>query len=229
MLHFSSPYPADERLWIVEPRLPAGPGTTPFRGARAGDRLALPGGASIDLRAPYLGEPRLWVARPRLVGSVERYLGRHGGPIRYGYAAGDWDMDAYQTVFAIEPGSAEMPSAGRPFTSRRSSRAGGTGVRSCRSSSTRRLVARGRREPVARAVRGLAGLGRAPERGPWGRRPGHRDRDDRRPRARVGRRRRRACARRFGLDGRRDQPDRGVAAVDGLLTGWHEPGASHLG
>ena len=25
-------------------------------------------------------------------------------------------MDAYQTVFGIEPGSAEMPSAGRPFT-----------------------------------------------------------------------------------------------------------------
>jgi S-adenosylmethionine:tRNA ribosyltransferase-isomerase len=23
-------------------------------------------------------------------------------------------------------------------------------------------------------------------------------------------------------------PERGVAAVDGLVTGWHEPGASHL-
>ena len=81
VLHFSSPYPADERLWVVEPRLPAGSGTAPFRGLHPGDRLALPGGASIDLREPYMGE-RLWVARPRMVGSVESYLGRRGRPIR---------------------------------------------------------------------------------------------------------------------------------------------------
>ena len=125
VLHFSSPFPADERLWVVEPRLPAGPGTTPFRGLRAGDRLALPGGASIDLRTPYLGE-RLWVARPRMVGSVESYLGRRGRPIRYAYAAGDWDIDAYQTIFGIEPGSDETPQCrmiGTTWTSRAASAA----------------------------------------------------------------------------------------------------------
>ena len=56
--------------------------------------------------------------RPRMVGSVESYLRRRGGPIRYAYAAGEWGLDAYQTIFGIEPGSAEMPSAGRPFTAR---------------------------------------------------------------------------------------------------------------
>ena len=53
-----------------------------------------------------------------MVGSVESYLGRRGRPIRYAYAAGEWGLDAYQTIFGIEPGSAEMPSAGRPFTAR---------------------------------------------------------------------------------------------------------------
>ena len=53
-----------------------------------------------------------------MVGSVESYLGRRGGPIRYAYAAGEWGLDAYQTIFGVEPGSAEMPSAGRPFTAR---------------------------------------------------------------------------------------------------------------
>ena len=37
-------------------------------------------------------------------------------PIRYLHATGAWPIAAYQTVFATVPGSAEMPSAGRPFT-----------------------------------------------------------------------------------------------------------------
>jgi S-adenosylmethionine:tRNA ribosyltransferase-isomerase len=40
----------------------------------------------------------------------------HGRPIRYGYVPRSWPLEAYQTVFATEPGSAEMPSAARPFT-----------------------------------------------------------------------------------------------------------------
>jgi S-adenosylmethionine:tRNA ribosyltransferase-isomerase len=228
VLHFSSPYPADERLWIVEPRLPAGPGTTPFRGARAGDRLALPGGASIDLRAPYLGE-RLWVARPRLVGSVESYLGRRGGPIRYAYAAGDWDMDAYQTIFGIEPGSAEMPSAGRPFTSRTLAALAARdvqvvpivlhcGVSSLedgesplperfavsRASAARLNAARGAGgRVIAIGTTAVRALESAADAG------GHVHAASGWTDVVIG-------------------PDRAVAAVDGLLTGWHEPGASHL-
>ena len=47
---------------------------------------------------------------------MRAYLADHGHPIRYGYVPREWPLDAYQTVFATEPGSAEMPSAGRPFT-----------------------------------------------------------------------------------------------------------------
>ena len=56
------------------------------------------------------------VARFELGEPLEDYLRRHGQPIRYGYVPEPWPLDAYQTVFALEPGSAEMPSAGRPFT-----------------------------------------------------------------------------------------------------------------
>src|SRR2546421_2811877 len=66
--------------------------------------------------APYMGGRRLWLARLDLPEPLFDYLGRHGSPIRYGYVPREWPIDAYQTVYASEPGSAEMPSAGRPFT-----------------------------------------------------------------------------------------------------------------
>jgi S-adenosylmethionine:tRNA ribosyltransferase-isomerase len=61
---------------------------------------------------------RLWRAAVATGGSrsVEALLGHEGRPVRYGYVSGQWPLAAYQTVFATEPGSAEMPSAGRPFT-----------------------------------------------------------------------------------------------------------------
>lgn len=61
---------------------------------------------------------RLWVAELSLPGDLLAHLDRHGGPIRYAYTGGAWPLAAYQTVFAREPGSAEMPSAGRPFSAR---------------------------------------------------------------------------------------------------------------
>jgi S-adenosylmethionine:tRNA ribosyltransferase-isomerase len=56
------------------------------------------------------------VARIECDAPVEEFLRRHGQPVRYGYVPEPWPIEAYQTVFALEPGSAEMPSAGRPFT-----------------------------------------------------------------------------------------------------------------
>ena len=41
---------------------------------------------------------------------------RLGSPVRYEYVASPWPLEDYQTVYAGEPGSAEMPSAGRAFT-----------------------------------------------------------------------------------------------------------------
>jgi S-adenosylmethionine:tRNA ribosyltransferase-isomerase len=60
---------------------------------------------------------RLWLAELDLGGtSVAAYLDAHGRPIRYRHVPHDWPLAAYQTVFARDPGSAEMPSASRPFT-----------------------------------------------------------------------------------------------------------------
>lgn len=39
-----------------------------------------------------------------------------GEPIRYEYIEQPWDLDYYQTIFASHPGSVEMPSAGRAFS-----------------------------------------------------------------------------------------------------------------
>lgn len=100
-----------ETLWIVEPR------RAPF--IAAGERLALPGHASAELLAPLAhAHPRLWYARFSLPGGMLSYLRAHALPISYDYVDGPFPLDFYQTIFAREPGSVEMPSAGRPFTLR---------------------------------------------------------------------------------------------------------------
>jgi S-adenosylmethionine:tRNA ribosyltransferase-isomerase len=71
---------------------------------------------------------RLWVADLDVEGGVLRYAAEHGAPIRYGYVRDAWPLEYYQTVFASEPGSAEMPSAGRAFTPALIARLGGLGV-----------------------------------------------------------------------------------------------------
>ena len=110
-LHLSSPVEGDD--WVVELRTLQ---RTPLRPPAMGTRIGLPGGASAELLAPYLGSTRLSVARLSLGEPVENFLRRHGHPIRYRHTEADLPIDAYQTVFAREPGSAEMPSAARPFT-----------------------------------------------------------------------------------------------------------------
>jgi S-adenosylmethionine:tRNA ribosyltransferase-isomerase len=223
-LHLSTP--DGPRRWVVELRR----GGERFAGGRAGETLALPGGASATLLAPYLAGARLWLgeidtgAAPLL-----GYLDRHGAPIRYGYVEREWPTADYQTVFALHPGSAEMPSAGRPFTPELVTAlvAHGiavaplllhTGVSSQEAgeppyperyavpAATARLVnaARaggGRVVAVGTTVvRALETVAR-----PDG-----------------------AIAAGAGWTHHVVTPERGVRAVDGLLTGWHEPDASHL-
>ena len=110
-LWLSSPAPSG--TWLVELRTSD---RAPYPRAPAGARLDLPGGAHAGLIARFAGSERLAVARFELDEPLEDYLRRHGRPIRYGYVPEPWPLDTYQTVFAMEPGSAEMPSAGRPFT-----------------------------------------------------------------------------------------------------------------
>jgi len=117
-LHLSTRLPAG--LWVVEVRRPICGATEPFRRARPGETLSLPAGATATLLTPYTdggGEgSRLWVATLELPEPLDGYLDRHGFPIRYRYVREEWPPEYYQTVYATEKGSAEMPSAGRAFT-----------------------------------------------------------------------------------------------------------------
>jgi S-adenosylmethionine:tRNA ribosyltransferase-isomerase len=111
VVHFSTAL--DDGSWVVELRAPGGP----LRDGRPGERLELPSGASLTLLAPAApGDTRLWRAEVAVEGPVPGFLAAAGRPIRYGYVPQAWPLADYQTVFAREPGSAEMPSAARPFT-----------------------------------------------------------------------------------------------------------------
>ena len=228
-VHVSTALPAG--LWLVELREPQGPASTPFPGGAAGWKLRLPGDAVVELLAPYAGGARLWVADVRLPEGQDliSYLGHHGHPIRYTHVRAAWPLAAYQTVYGTEPGSAEMPSAGRAFTPELVTAlvARGiavallvlhTGVSSPEadeppypepyrvSAATAALVnhtkKRGRRVVAVgtTVVRALETV--ADENGFA--HPGE------------------------GWTELVVTPERGVRLVDGLLTGWHQPRASHL-
>ena len=119
-LHLSTRLPGN--FWVVEVRRPGPVASLPCSDARAGTVFELEGGGLITILAPYpLGgslesRSRLWLAAPHLDQPMSTYLERFGTPIRYDYVGSPWPSSMYQTVFATEPGSAEMPSAGRPFT-----------------------------------------------------------------------------------------------------------------
>lgn len=120
VVHFSTPVAgaADSR-WVVELRAPDGSG--PVLDASPGDQVTLPGGVGLVLHEPADARSagtRLWRASVAAEGSLTAWLARHGRPISYGYLRGRWPLADYQPVFAREPGSAEMASAGRPFTDR---------------------------------------------------------------------------------------------------------------
>jgi S-adenosylmethionine:tRNA ribosyltransferase-isomerase len=108
----------DDGDWVVEPRLPGSTG--PDLSARGGDALHLPDGVRATLVDTYPrpggSSARLWRARLVPEPDLLAYLSAHGRPIEYSYLDGHYGLAARQTVYAARPGSAEMPSAGRPFT-----------------------------------------------------------------------------------------------------------------
>jgi S-adenosylmethionine:tRNA ribosyltransferase-isomerase len=113
-VHFATAL--DDGSWVVEVR-PARGATGPVPDSRAGDVITLPDDVGVALVRPHpSGQVRLWQAAAGGAGGVVAYLQRHGRPIRYAYVPAPVPLADYQTVFAREPGSAEMPSAGRPFT-----------------------------------------------------------------------------------------------------------------
>lgn len=104
-LHLSTRLPAD--LCVVEI---AGGSIERF------ERLHLKGGGSAQILTRYRDSMRLWIAHISFPIPLLAYLARYGRPIRYRHLEGVWPLVRFQNVFATRPGSAEMPSAGRPFT-----------------------------------------------------------------------------------------------------------------
>ena len=248
----------DPAFWTVEVRQPAhgtsrsGTGeksrgaSLPYTHARAGTTFQLPGGAQATLLAPYPvvnprrtldARSRLWVAALRLQGlegrgpsnSVTAYLDRYGFPIRYGYVTRPWPSSMYQTVFATEAGSAEMPSAGRPFTAELVTRLVSLGIQIAPLLLHTGVASLESHEPpyaeFYRVSRDTA------DRVNSTRRAGHRvvavgttvvraleTVTDERGTARPGQ----------GWTSLVITPDRPVRSVNGLITGLHEPRATHL-
>ena len=112
--------------WVVEVR------TSPDAAwavldARAGQTLTLTGAdetAVLSLLEPYprvnssptgVGN-RLWRASYAGESDLPVLLARVGRPIAYGYLDRQYPIEDYRTIFGTTPVSAEMPSAARPFT-----------------------------------------------------------------------------------------------------------------
>ncbi|QBR93432.1 S-adenosylmethionine:tRNA ribosyltransferase-isomerase [Nocardioides euryhalodurans] len=203
--------------------------------ASPGDRVRVRG-AELRLVAAYPGEGssptgtgnRLWRARV-VAGDLAASLRHRGRPISYGYLDRDYPLAAYQSVFARTPGSVEMPSAGRPFSdavlaalSHRGVRMAPVTLHTGFSSQEAGEAPQPEWYDVPAATARLVGATRA---------AGGRV-------VAVGTTATRALESAVARDGRvtasRGWTERVVTpaepprVVDGLVTGWHDPGASHL-
>lgn len=106
----------DDGAWVVEVRRADGHGPA---GVSEGDVLRLPGGVRLRVTGPHPpGQHRLWRAVPSPWRDVAVYLADHGRPIGYRYLDSPVPLADLQNVYADRAGSAEMPSAGRPLTER---------------------------------------------------------------------------------------------------------------
>jgi S-adenosylmethionine:tRNA ribosyltransferase-isomerase len=217
-LHLSTSL--DDGLWVVEPRKTE---------VEPGEVLALPGGGVVTLLTPYASSRRLWVAELELPAPVFEYLDQWGRPITYPYLRGVWPLEMYQTVYAREAGSAEMPSAGRAFSAdilaRLTHRGIGfvtltlhTGVSSLEEHEPPYQERYSVPSSTAAAVQAAQGAGgRVIAVGTTAVRALESAAD--------------ATGRVNPISGWTDlvvTPQHGVRVVDGLLTGFHEPRASHL-
>ncbi len=229
--HLSTPL--DDGRWVIELRRPDAAG--PILDARPGERARVPLG-SIVLEDPADGGAggavRLWRASIQVDGGVRSLMQRHGRPIRYRYVTGEWPLSMYQTFFADRrrwPGSAEMPSAGRPFTARlvRALRRNGVGLAGIElhagvSSQEAHEPPQPERFAVSKKTASLINATR---------------RHEGRVIA-VGTTVTRALESAIAEDGTIAAstgwtdlvlgPDRPARIVDGLITGWHPPEASHI-
>lgn len=117
MVHFSTPVRHGD--WLVEIREIVGDKTVRWKDGEEGIKFDLPGRAGIKLKGKYYENRdllHLWVVEFRINGNLESYMARYGQPIKYEKLSESYPLDYYQTFFSFHPGSSEMPSAGRGFT-----------------------------------------------------------------------------------------------------------------
>ena len=235
-LHLSTHF--DDDLWTVEVRAINDDGKTKhLEDAREGEILTLPVMAKAILLKPYVSDcvdnskpsETLWLAKLKFPYHVDDYLARYGFPIRYNYVKKRWPLSFYQTVYATESGSAEMPSAGRPFTSALMKQLASKGIRIAP------LVLHAgvsnletHEPPYKEFYRVTSETARMVNEA----------RDSGRRIIAVGTTAIRALETVTNADGKTHAgegwtclvitPQRGLRAVDALLTGMHEPDASHL-
>jgi S-adenosylmethionine:tRNA ribosyltransferase-isomerase len=227
-VHFSHRVPHGDQ-WVVELRTPGG--AERIVDAHVGEQVHLPCGVTATLLTAHpdpahRSGSRLWLARIPVEGGVAGWLARVGHPISYGYLPVRPPLSAYQTVFARDPGSAEMPSAGRPF-------------------SARVLADLARRGVAVAEVTLHTGVSSTesgePPPAEWYQVPAGTARQVHTTRAAGGRVIAVGTTVVRALESAADPPgrlagwtelvlgpDRAPRLVDGLITGWHEPGASHL-
>jgi S-adenosylmethionine:tRNA ribosyltransferase-isomerase len=215
--------------WVVEVRERSGRlGGEPSAADRTGALIRLRGGGLLRVDAAYptgTDRSRLWTAELTAPGPLRGWLSDVGEPIRYGYQSAPWPLSAYRTSYADTTGGAEMPSAGRPLTAR----------------TFRRLRARGIRTAGLVLHCGVSSLeGEEPPYAEWYSVPESTLRAVDETRAAGGRviavgttvvRALEAVAETGRPEGWTDlvvTPDRRMSTVDGMLTGWHVPAASHL-
>ncbi|MBV9487153.1 MAG: S-adenosylmethionine:tRNA ribosyltransferase-isomerase [Frankiaceae bacterium] len=229
-VHFSTSL--DDGSWVVELR-PPGRATGHLDDVAVGDWIELPDGAGLLVREsfpmPGRAGSRLWRARVAVEVAVPAYLERVGRPIRYAYVPDPWPLAAYQTVFAAVPGSAEMASAARPFTTDLVTALVSRGIAVAPVTLHAGVSSAEAGEPpaperyaVPAATAQLVNLTRA---------------NGRRVIA-VGTTATRALETAAGATGSVTAatgwtdlvlgPERGTRVVDGIVTGWHDAGASHL-
>ncbi|MEV0381824.1 S-adenosylmethionine:tRNA ribosyltransferase-isomerase [Nonomuraea sp. NPDC050643] len=222
-VHFSTA--RQDGTWLVELRRRTAKASEPYGGGEPGEWLPMPGRAT--LRLIERETPRLW--RAVLDRDVEAYLRAHGAPIRYAYVERDWPIEAYQTVFATVPGSAEMPSAARPFTAALVTALVARGIGIAPITLHTGVASPEKDEPpyaeryeVPAATARLVNLAR--ENG--GRVVAAGTTVVRALETAVGANGQVTAS--AGWTGHIVTPERGVRAVTGLITGLHEPRSSHL-
>jgi S-adenosylmethionine:tRNA ribosyltransferase-isomerase len=217
------------KLWLTEPRWSTSrPGPLPLH---PGEQITACD-EKVRVISDYPGADRLWFVE----GDLARAMARCGEPIRYGYVDHPQPLTAYQSIFATAPGSAEMPSAARPFTRK----------------TLRGLEDRGVQLATIRLHTGVSSLEIETEEVEQHTFPPEPFRVSAATADAVNAARKRGkqvvaigttvvralesawsedeerVVPRAGFTRLVIHPGRGVHAVDGLLTGFHDPGASHL-